>query len=85
MNSSKCWTDPFKLLYKERAKSTAQWKEQGKWAAGYIYSHVPKELLYAAGILPVQMLEDIGYTGQSPAAVCRNFSAIRDWGILSLP
>jgi benzoyl-CoA reductase subunit C len=58
MNSSKCWTDPFKLLYKERAKSATQWKEQGGWTAGYIYSHVPKELLYAAGILPVQMLED---------------------------
>jgi benzoyl-CoA reductase subunit C len=60
MNFSNSWIDPFKNLYKDRVNIATQWKQDGRHALGYIYAHVPEELMHAAGILPVQLLENVG-------------------------
>jgi benzoyl-CoA reductase subunit C len=60
MNSSKSSIDQFQKLYKDRALIAEKWKQEKGKAFGYLYSHVPEELLHAAGILPVQLLEAVG-------------------------
>ncbi len=57
MNFLNSWIDQFQKLYIDRADIINEWKEKGGHCLGYIYAHVPEELMHAAGILPVQMLE----------------------------
>jgi len=35
--------------------------EQGKLVAGYMCTHVPEEILYAAGIVPVRILSPMSH------------------------
>jgi len=60
MSFSSSWIDQFRKLYIDRVDIIKQWKRNGGHALGYIYSHVPEELLHAAGIVPVQLLEAAG-------------------------
>lgn len=48
----------FKNIFDSRHQAGRQWKSQGKKVYGYFYSLVPKELIHAAGMLPVQIMED---------------------------
>ncbi len=50
-------TSPFRQVYENRHKLAQDWKKEGKKLFGYLYSCVPEELIYAAGILPVQLTE----------------------------
>lgn len=44
----------FKEAYQRRHQIARDWKKGGKKVFAYFYSAVPEELIYAAGILPVQ-------------------------------
>jgi benzoyl-CoA reductase subunit C len=46
----------FNEAYQNRHQIAKGWKEGGKRVFGYIYSAAPEELIYAAGILPVQLI-----------------------------
>lgn len=48
----------FRQGFLERHKSCRQWKKRGRGVMGCFYGLVPKELVYAAGFLPVQLMED---------------------------
>ena len=41
-----------------QSEAVRRWQEQGKKVFGYMCNHVPEELLYAGGILPVKFLGD---------------------------
>lgn len=47
----------FREIFEKRHLIAEDWKQKGKKVFGYIYSFVPEELVYAAGILPVQLTE----------------------------
>jgi len=47
--------DRFAQAFKDRHKIGREVKRSGRKVLGYLYSAVPKELIYAAGILPVQL------------------------------
>ncbi|MBI4777298.1 MAG: 2-hydroxyacyl-CoA dehydratase [Deltaproteobacteria bacterium] len=47
----------FRAAYENRHGIAKDWKQDGKKVFGYIYSGVPEELMYAAGVLPVQLME----------------------------
>ena len=47
----------FRAAYENRHGIARDWKQEGKKVFGYVYSGVPEELMYAAGILPVQLME----------------------------
>lgn len=49
--------DDFEKIYSNRHSLAWQWKREGKKIFGYIYSIMPEEILYAAGIIPVQLTE----------------------------
>lgn len=51
-------TSAFKEKFRNRHQIGRQWKARGKKVYGYFYSLVPKELIHAAGMLPVQIMED---------------------------
>lgn len=42
----------------DQSDAVKQWQSAGKKVFGYMCNHVPEELLYAAGILPVKFLGD---------------------------
>ena len=46
----------FQDVYQNRHEVAKQWKQTGRRVFGYYYSPVPEELMYAAGILPVQII-----------------------------
>ncbi len=46
----------FNEVYQNRHQIAKEWKEGGKKVFGYIYSAAPEELIYAAGVLPVQLV-----------------------------
>ncbi|MDA8211835.1 MAG: 2-hydroxyacyl-CoA dehydratase family protein, partial [Clostridia bacterium] len=41
-----------------QSDAVKRWQEQGKKVFGYMCNHIPEELLYAGGILPVKFLGD---------------------------
>ncbi|MFC1859138.1 2-hydroxyacyl-CoA dehydratase subunit D [Thermodesulfobacteriota bacterium] len=45
----------FAQAYENRHRIGAEWKNSGRKVLGYLYAAVPKELIYAADILPVQL------------------------------
>lgn len=45
----------FKKAYQNRHQIAKDWKKDGRKVFGYVYSAVPEELIYAAGILPVHL------------------------------
>ena len=47
----------FQQAFANRHELARGWKKEGKKVLGYVYSHVPQELIYAAGIIPVQLVE----------------------------
>lgn len=47
----------FEKAYENRHSLAWQWKKEGKKIFGYLYSSTPEELIYAAGIIPVQLTE----------------------------
>ena len=47
----------FEKIYQNRHSLAWQWKKEGKKIFGYIYSLMPEEILYAAGIIPVHLTE----------------------------
>lgn len=47
----------FGKIYEDRHSLAWQWKKEGKKIFGYLYAHSPEELIYAAGIIPVQLTE----------------------------
>ncbi|MBN2568825.1 MAG: 2-hydroxyacyl-CoA dehydratase [Deltaproteobacteria bacterium] len=47
----------FEKIYNDRHSLAWQWKKEGKKIFGYIYSLMPEEILYAGGIIPVQLTE----------------------------
>lgn len=65
----------FRAAYENRHEIADKWKRDGNKVFGYIYSGVPEELMYAAGILPVQLMESDEETVQKgetilPIFVC---------------
>lgn len=50
----------FEQKFQDRHKLAQNAKNNGKKVVGYFYSLVPKELIHAAGILPVQLTEEKG-------------------------
>lgn len=47
----------FTEAYDNRHLLARKWKKEGKKIFGYLYSFVPEEIIYAAGIVPVQLTE----------------------------
>jgi benzoyl-CoA reductase subunit C len=47
----------FAEAYENRHQLARKWRKEGRKVFGYIYSFIPEELLYAAGIVPVQLTE----------------------------
>jgi benzoyl-CoA reductase subunit C len=47
----------FQRQFDRRHEIARRWKERGGKVIGYFYSYVPEELIYAAGMLPVQLME----------------------------
>jgi benzoyl-CoA reductase subunit C len=45
----------FAQSYEDRHRMGVEWKNSGRKVLGYLYAAVPKELIYAADILPVQL------------------------------
>lgn len=46
-----------RAAYRERHIRAAEWKREGKKIVGFLYSMVPEELITAADIVPVQLVE----------------------------
>ena len=63
----------FREIYHNRHKLATDWKRDGKKVFGYLYSAVPEELIYAAGILPVQLTE-----GEASHTVARGRTILLD-------
>ncbi len=42
----------------DQSETVKQWKSEGKKVFGYMCNHIPEELLFAGGILPVKLLGD---------------------------
>jgi len=49
--------EDFKKIYSSRHSLAWQWRREGKKIFGYVYSLTPEEIIYAAGIIPVQLTE----------------------------
>ena len=47
----------FRSAYTNRHKTAEDWRASGKKVIGYCYAGVPEEIVYAADMLPVQMVE----------------------------
>lgn len=47
----------FREAYDNRHLIAREWKKSGRKVFGYFYSFVPEEIIYAGGILPVQLTE----------------------------
>ncbi|MFC1858594.1 2-hydroxyacyl-CoA dehydratase subunit D [Thermodesulfobacteriota bacterium] len=47
----------FNDIYQSRHQLAKEWKQKGNKVFGYFYAGVPEEIIYAAGILPVQIME----------------------------
>ena len=47
----------FKEMHDNRHMLAREWKQEGKKTSGYVYSFTPEEILYAAGLLPIQVTE----------------------------
>ena len=48
----------FKELLEKRHERCRELKENGKKIVAYFYGLVPKEIIHAAGVLPIQLVED---------------------------
>jgi len=48
----------FSEAYQKRHELAQEWKDQGKRVFGVLYGKVPEEILSAADIVPVQLVED---------------------------
>jgi len=46
----------FRKAYAERHKTSEKWRADGKRVIGYCYAGAPEEIVYAAGMVPVQMV-----------------------------
>lgn len=48
----------FSETYHKRHDRAREWRLQGKRIFGLLYGHTPEEILYAADIIPIQLVED---------------------------
>ena len=47
----------FEKVYTNRHSLAWQWRREGKKIFGYLYAHTPEEIIYAGGIIPIQLTE----------------------------